>query len=253
MSPFDAVVLGVVEGFTEFLPISSTAHLLVTSHLLSIPESGFLSSFVIAIQLGAILAIVLMYWKTILLDSETMKRVAVAFIPTALIGFVLYKIVKNYLFENFTLIAFALIVGGIILIVFERFHVRKESVETSMTYLTAFLIGCAQSLAVVPGVSRAGATIIGGLALGVPREKIIEFSFLLAIPTMLAATAYDLLKSGFTLTGNEWGLLSIGFAVSAIAAFICVRFLIRYVQKHSFEAFGWYRIVLGALTLVFLI
>ncbi len=253
MTLLEAILLGILEGFTEFLPISSTAHLLVGAKVLSIPDSLFLSSFIIAIQVGAILAIVLLFWRTIILDFETMKKVFVAFIPTAFIGFVLYKLIKNFLFENFFLIALALIVGGVILILFERYFTVKEDIIHTLSYTHAFLIGCFQSLAVVPGVSRAGATILGGLYLGVPRRKIVEFSFLLAVPTMLAATAYDLYKTGFSLTGNEWSLLSIGFFASALSAFICVRFLISYVQRHSFEAFGWYRIALGLGMWAFLI
>jgi len=256
MAIFDTIILGIVEGFTEFLPISSTAHLLLASHILSIPESAFLSSFVIAIQLGAILAVVLLYWKTIVFDFETMKRVAVAFVPTAIIGYLLYSLIRNVLFESLFIIALALLIGGIVLVIFERLvqgqPLYSGESATKMSYTTAFLIGCAQSLAVVPGVSRAGATIIGGLSLGVPREKIVEFSFLLAIPTMVAATGYDLFKSGFVLSGGEWEMLGRGFVVSAVAAFVSVQFLIRFIQTHSFAPFGWYRIVLGTAVLIFL-
>lgn len=250
MTFLDSIILGIVEGLTEFLPISSTAHLVLASEFLRVPESGFLSSFIIAIQLGAIASVVLLFWRTLIFDLETMKRVALAFLPTALIGFLLYKLLKEVLIENLWLIAATLFFGGIILILFERFH-REGTGE--MTYRSAFLIGCAQALAIVPGVSRAGATILGGLALGIPRVKIVEFSFLLAIPTMLAATSYDLLKSGGSFAMGEWELLAVGFVTSFVAAYACVKWLIRYVQTHSFAAFGWYRIVLGAGIFIVLI
>lgn len=250
MTLVDSIILGIVEGLTEFLPISSTAHLIIASEFLAIPPSTFLSSFIIAIQLGAIGAIILLFWRTLVFDWETMKRVAVAFIPTAIIGFLLYKLLKEVLVENMMLVAIALLLGGVVLIIFERFH--KEGTE-EITYKNAFLIGCIQSLAIVPGVSRAGATILGGLSLGIPREKIVEFSFLLAVPTMLAATGYDLLKSGSAFATSEWELLAIGFVVSFIAAYACVKWLIGYVQTHSFAIFGWYRIVLGAVLILWLI
>ncbi|MEK7098460.1 MAG: undecaprenyl-diphosphatase UppP [Patescibacteria group bacterium] len=253
MGFLDAILLGIVEGLTEFLPISSTAHLILASRVLEIPSSDFLLSFIIAIQLGAIASIVILFWKTILWDFERMKRVAVAFIPTALIGFFLYKLLKEVLVENLALIALALLVGGVILIVFEYFHKRETATveaEGPMPYTSALAIGLAQSLAIIPGVSRAGATILGGLLLGVPRKEIVEFSFLLAVPTMLAATGYDLLKSSAAFATGEWELLAVGFFVSFVAAYIGVRFLVRYVQTHSFAAFGYYRIALGCLVLV---
>lgn len=250
MTFLDSILLGIVEGLTEFLPISSTAHLILASEFLGVPGSSFLSSFIIAIQLGAIGAVVFLFWRTLVFDLETMKRVAVAFVPTAVIGFLLYKLLKEVLVENLWLIAAALFIGGIVLILFERFH--REGTE-QISYKAAFLIGCVQALAIVPGVSRAGATILGGLALGIPRVKIVEFSFLLAIPTMLAATGYDLVKSGSQFASGEWELLAVGFLTSFIAAYIGVKWLIRYVQTHSFAAFGWYRILLGAALFVWLI
>ncbi|HWO07396.1 MAG TPA: undecaprenyl-diphosphatase UppP [Candidatus Paceibacterota bacterium] len=256
MSIIEAILLGVVEGVTEFLPISSTAHLVIASRLLQVPESAFLGSFIIAIQLGAIGAVVLLYWRTILLNPEGIKRIAVAFVPTAVAGFVLYQLLKNVLLENLALIAWALVLGGIVLIVFERWYAARPKQAAvpleSLPFRTAFLIGCAQALAIIPGVSRAGATIIGGLALGVGRKEIVEFSFLLAIPTMLAATGYDLLKSGSAFATNDWGLLGLGFIVSFVAAYASVRWLLRFIQTHTFTGFGWYRIVIGGAILAVL-
>jgi len=251
----EAIILGVVEGFTEFLPISSTAHLVISSALLHIPESAFLTSFIIAIQLGAIASVVLIYWKRILWDLEAMKRVVAAFIPTALIGYALYSLVKTFLLENLEIIAWSLLIGGFVLIVFEWLWKGKMPTETplaEMPYMTAIVIGCMQALAIVPGVSRAGATIVGGMFLGLGRKEIVEFSFLLAIPTMLAATGYDLLKTGSSFATREWELLAIGFIVSFIAAYAGVRFLVSFVQTHSFTGFGWYRVALGSFILAVL-
>lgn len=255
MNVFDAIILGIVEGFTEFLPISSTAHLVITSELLRIPESEFLTSFIIAIQLGAIASVVAIYWKRIVLDFETMKRVVVAFLPTAVIGFILYKLLKSYLIENLHIIASALLIGGVILILFERWQKDIPDRETplvQMPYATAFVIGCMQALAIVPGVSRAGATIIGGMWLGIGRKEIVEFSFLLAVPTMLAATLYDLYKTSSAFATADWLSLAIGFIVSFIAAYAGVRFLVSFIQTHSFSGFGWYRIIAGGAILMFL-
>lgn len=251
MSPFEAVLLGIVEGLTEFLPISSTGHLILASHALAIPETDFVSSFIIAIQLGAIASVIVFYWRTILFDRETIKRVIAAFIPTAIIGFALYSIVKDILLDHLALIAWALLIGGIVLVVFEKYAKRSE-VATPLTYRNAILIGCAQAVALIPGVSRAGATILGGLALGISREEIVRFSFLLAVPTMLSATAYDLFKTGPQFAASEWQLLTIGFVVSFIAAAACISLLVKYVAHHSFQIFGIYRIILGAGILIFL-
>lgn len=251
MTLLDSIVLGIVEGITEFLPISSTAHLVVASDLLNIPASTFLSSFIIAIQLGAIASVVAVYWRTLIFDFETLKRVAIAFIPTAIVGFVLYKLLKDVLIENLALIAWMLILGGIVLVLFERLH--TPGTKSEISYTSAFIIGCIQSLAIVPGVSRAGATVLGGLSLGITREKIVEFSFLLAIPTMLAATGYDLMKSGAAFAEGDWLMLAAGFGTAFIAAFIAVKWLIRYVQTHSFALFGWYRILLGIALLIWLV
>lgn len=255
MSFLEAIILGIVEGFTEFLPISSTAHLILTSEILRIPESEFLSSFIIAVQLGAIASVVLIYWRRVFFNFCVMKRVSVAFIPTAIIGYVLYSLVKGFLFESLEIIAWMLLVGGIILILFEYWRRDRVVIETplsEMPYMTAFTIGCIQAIAIVPGVSRAGATIVGGMLLGLGRKEIVEFSFLLAIPTMLAATGYDLMKTGSSFAVHEWELLAVGFIVSFVSAYAGIRFLVQFVQTHSFTGFGWYRIALGAVILAYL-
>lgn len=265
MHLFQAAILGVIEGFTEFLPISSTAHLVIASQLLGIAETDFVKSFIIAIQVGAILAVVVLYWKTFLRNWETNKRIAVAFVPTALIGFALYKVIKGVLLENLTVISSALVVGGILLVLFEKFHPRGGTAAgaagsagtppedlSHIPYWKAFVIGCAQSVAVIPGVSRAAATIIGGMLLGIERKTIVEFSFLLAVPTMIAATGYDLLKSASAFTFGQLDVIALGFVISFIFAIVGVRFLLRYIKQHTFTSFGFYRIVLGLLVVAWL-
>lgn len=255
MTFLEAGLLGVIEGLTEFLPVSSTAHLLLATSFLEIPETEFVKSFVIAIQLGAILAVALLYWRRLLIDWETMKRVAVAFVPTAIIGFALYRVITRVLFAHDGVSVAMLLVFGMFLIIFERTHAPKNRHEdvAKIPYRTAFLIGCAQALAVVPGVSRAGATVVGGLLLGVTRSAIVEFSFILAVPTMLAATGYDLVKSAGSFGRADFGILAIGFAASFAAAILAVKFLLSYISNHSFEAFGWYRVAVATLAALLLL
>ncbi len=253
MDVVQALVLAIVEGVTEFLPVSSTGHMVIASHVMHIPESEFLKTYMIAIQLGAIWAVFSMYWRTFLLDWEISAKVLVAFVPTAVIGFILYKLVKQFLLGNLLVVAWAMLLGGVILVIFERFY-RETRVNTreisGISYLQAVIIGVCQALAVVPGVSRSAATIIGGLMLGISRPVIVEFSFLLAVPTMLAATALDLLQTGGGLTGAEWMMLGLGFGTAFVVAFVTVRLFLRYVQRNNFTAFGIYRILAGMMLLV---
>lgn len=251
MDFFSTIILGAIEGLTEFLPISSTGHMILASHLMKLPADTFQSTFEISIQLGAILAIVWLFWKKLFLDQEMLKKVIIAFLPTIIIGFALYKIFKSFLAGNIAITIGALFIGGIFLIWFERFYKNRkvgESAKEDISYRQAVLLGICQSLAIIPGVSRSAATIIGGLAMKIKRESIVEFSFLLAIPTMAAATAYDLYKSTDAITSSQFGLLGLGFVVSFITAIISVKFLIQYIQKNNFTAFGWYRIVITILT-----
>lgn len=251
MHPLQAIALGILEGITEFLPVSSTAHLLLAEKLLGIREAEFVKSFTIVIQLGAILAVALLYFRRLLRDWETNKRILAAFLPTGIIGFGLYTAVKNFFFEETGLILAMLLLGGIVLIVFERLRPKRERQGVtelgSLPYATAVLIGCCQALAVIPGVSRSAATIIGGELLGVSRKAIVEFSFLLAVPTMLAASGYDLLRSGSAFTPGDWDILALGFITSAVFAWLSVRWLLRFIESHSWTGFGWYRIALAAI------
>lgn len=243
MTILQAIILGIVEGVTEFLPISSTGHLILTSKLLGIADSDFLKSFEIAIQFGAILAVVVLYWKRLFSHKETWKKVFVAFLPTAVIGFLLYKILKTYLLSNSLLVVWSLALGGIALIIFELWHVRRSHQTQPLNYKNSFLTGLAQSLAIIPGVSRSGATIVAGLIMGISREAIVEFSFLLAVPTMAAATAYDLYKSAGSFSFSEFHILAIGFVVSFIVALASIVWLLKFIKNHTFIWFGVYRII----------
>ncbi len=259
MTILHGLILGILEGLTEFLPISSTAHMIIAAEWLKIPATEFLKTFEISIQLGAILAVVVLYWKKIWSSWSLIGKIATAFIPTAIIGLIFYKIVKNYLMNNNYIIAGALLIGGVILILFEKYYARKNIVnnseEINISYKQSVLIGIFQALAIIPGVSRAAATIIGGLSLGINKKNIVEFSFLLAIPTMLAATGLDLLKSRSALLALDSQSLiiwMIGFITSFITAIIGVKFFIKFIQKNNFSPFGWYRVALGLVILAWL-
>ena len=255
MTVLEAILLGVLEGATEFLPISSTGHLILARHLLGIAESPFTTSFLIAIQLGAIAAVVVSFWRSFL-DSEVVKRLIAAFIPTAIIGFLLYQVIKGYLLGSEMIVVVALLVGGIFLIVFELLHTERADGADSLqaiSYRQAFAIGLFQALAIVPGVSRSAATIAGGLLLGVRRVAIVEVSFLLAVPTMLAATGYDLLKTYSAFEAGNIGTMLIGAATAFAVALIALRFLLTFVKTHTFISFGVYRILLALVFLAFVL
>ena len=246
MTPFDALILGIVEGVTEFLPISSTGHLILTSALLHLADSDFLKTFEIVIQLGAILAVVALYYRSFL-DIEILKRLVVGFIPTGIIGLALYHVVKTYLIGNQQLVLWALALGGLALIGFDMFHVESARTNDvrSITYKQAATLGLFQSVAVIPGVSRSAATIVGGLMLGIERATIVEFSFLLAVPTMVAASGLDLVKNASSFSGSDVLSLSIGFVVSFVVALFAIKWLLSYVRNHSFWVFGVYRILIA--------
>jgi undecaprenyl-diphosphatase len=244
MDILDALILGIVEGVTEFLPISSTGHLILASALLRLEQTEFLKSFEIAIQLGAILSVAVLYWRRFLLDRKSLKRVAVAFLPTGILGLLFYKTVKSYLGSN-EVVLWAMLLGGILLIVFELFHHESEDAAKDIdqiSYGKSFAIGLFQSLAMVPGVSRSAATILGGLAIGISRKVIVEFSFLLAVVTMAAATGLDLLKSYDTFSLDQSKLLAVAFVTSFAVAILSIKLLLRFIKTHSFIGFGVYRI-----------
>jgi undecaprenyl-diphosphatase len=253
MSLLHALILGIIEGVTEFLPISSTAHLILAAKALHLTETEFVKSFQIIIQLGAILSVVVLYWRKFL-DIEILKKLVVAFIPTGVIGLTVYKAVKGYLLGNMTVVLISLLVGGVLLILYEKYKTHSdEDVDLAhITYKRALLIGLFQSIAIVPGVSRSAATIVGGSLIGIPKKTIVEFSFMLAVPTMAAASLLDLLKNHEALSQNS-AALAVGFVVSFLTAIAAIKSFLGYIKRRNFAAFGWYRVVLAiAFYLVFI-
>ncbi|CAH2031818.1 undecaprenyl-diphosphate phosphatase [Trichlorobacter ammonificans] len=253
MTFLDAFVLGVVEGLSEFLPISSTGHLILASALMKLQQTDGHKVFEVTIQLGAMLAVLFIYCKRLVANPELLKKLAVAFLPTGTIGFLLYKLVKSLFVPS--LVSYMLILGGVAFILIEWFLKRHPaSVEEvqNISYGQAFLIGLVQCLSMVPGVSRSGATIMGGLLCGLSRTAAAEFSFLLALPTMLAATAYDIYKNHAVFQASDLQNIAVGFVTSFIFAVISIKWLLRFVTSHTFVSFGIYRIAVGVLFLLFL-
>jgi undecaprenyl-diphosphatase len=261
-----AIILGIVEGVTEFLPVSSTGHLILATELLGFDAEKW-AAFNVIIQLGAILAIVVLYWRTFWAVIEGMVRrnamswrfvrnILIGFLPSAILGFILIKHIEALL-GNGTVVAIALIVGGIAILIIERMVKRTDVVGVAeMPMKTAIGIGLAQCLAMIPGVSRSGATIMGALTLGVERRTAAEFSFFLAIPTMLGATTLELLKHREALMGGAHGVglgtVAVGFVVSFVVAIVVVRGFVHYISRHGFAPFAWYRIIVGAAALAWL-
>ncbi|MFA5083451.1 MAG: undecaprenyl-diphosphate phosphatase [Hydrogenophilaceae bacterium] len=253
-----ALVLGIVEGLTEFLPISSTGHLIIAGQLLGFNDDKA-KVFDIAIQLAAILAVVWVYRQRLghvvaSLTREPASRkfalnLVVAFMPAAVLGLLFVKQIKAYLF-NPLVVASAFIVGGLLILWAERRqHVVKAETVDDMTWQDALKVGFAQALAMIPGTSRSGATIIGGLFFGLSRKAATEFSFFLAIPTMFAATLYDVYKHRDLFSAADLPLFAVGGAASFISAFLCVRWLLRFISSHDFTPFAWYRIAFGVIVL----
>ncbi len=256
MNYLQALILSIVEGICEFLPISSTGHLNLTATLLHIQKTEFFKSFEIFIQLGAIAAVIFLYWKVILQNKQAWKKILAGFIPTALVGLILYKFVKHYLLGNDAVTVVALLIGGILLIVLELVYKEKEhhvSKIEDISYKNAALIGIAQALAIIPGVSRSAATIIAALFLGTKRKAAVEYSFLLAAPTMLAATVLDLKESNLAFSSFELQLLAIGCIGSFVTAILAIKFLLQFVRNHTFIPFGIYRIIVAILFWLFVL
>ena len=250
MNLLHALIFSIVEGITEFLPISSTGHLILTAQVLGLKQSEFIKSFEITIQLGAILAVCFLYWRSLLSNFEALKRVLVAFIPTAILGFIFYKIVKKFLLAGDAVVLWSLFLGGIFLIIFEwRHKEKKDALEdlSKLSYGKAALIGVFQSIAMIPGVSRSAATIVGGLVLGMKRKTAVEFSFLLAVPTMLAATGLDLLKNASSFGQSQFIFLGIGFVTSFAVGILSIKCFLHFVKRHSLILFGFYRVVIAVL------
>ena len=261
-----AIILGIVEGVTEFLPVSSTGHLILATELLGFDADKW-AAFNVIIQLGAIFAIVVLYWRTFwavlegLIQKNPMswrfvRNVVIGFVPSAILGVLLIDRIE-LLLGNAFVVAWAMILGGIAIIVIEKLHKPGEIVGVAeMPLKTVIGVGLIQCISMIPGVSRSGATILGGLSLGVERRTAAEFSFFLAIPTMLGATTLELLKHRDTLlagaTGVGFGAVAVGFVVSFVVAIVVVKAFVHYISRHGFAPFAWYRIVAGTAALIWL-
>ncbi len=247
MTVIDALILGTLEGLTEFLPISSTGHLILASKLLGLQQTDAHKAFEVSIQLGSILAVLFIYAKKLLVDKSLWVKVIVAFLPTAIFGFLFYKTIKS-LFGIET-VSIMLIAGGILFLLVEFFRRNKRGSEgksiDDLTIKESFVIGLFQSISMVPGTSRSGMTMLGGIFSGLSRKSAAEFSFLLAVPTMFVATFYDLYKNRSSMAVDDYNLLAIGFGVAFIVAFFTVKAMIRFLENHTFIAFGIYRIIVG--------
>jgi undecaprenyl-diphosphatase len=255
-----AVILGIIEGITEFLPVSSTGHMLLAQRFFGLGEGAFWQSFVILIQLGAILAIVMLYffklWRVALGmfsnpdDRRFVIGVLVAFLPAVIVGLAVGKYIKELLFNPWV-VCFTLIVGGAILLWVDQLDLRPRHHDATRFSLPMYLIiGLAQCLAMVPGVSRSGTTIVSAMLLGADKRSAADFSFFLAIPTMTGAFAYDLYKNHSLLTADNTVLIAVGFATSFVCAWIVVRTLLDYVTRHGFALFAWWRVIVGSLGLI---
>lgn len=250
MSWLELVILAIVEGITEFLPISSTGHMIITQSVLGMESSEFLRSFIVNIQFGAILSVIVLYWRRFFQTANFYFKLFVAFIPAAVIGFLLGDYIDKLL-ENVIVVAASLLIGGVLLLFVDKWFNRPDE-KQEVTYLKALKIGFFQCIAMIPGVSRSAATIVGGMAQKLNRKTAAEFSFFLAVPTMFAASAYKLLKTYHTITSDNIQMLIVGNIVAFVVAMIAIKFFIAILTKYGFKAFGWYRIILGAAILIFL-
>lgn len=258
MTLFQAVILGIVEGITEFLPISSTGHMIITEALLGMNIDEFTKAFTVNIQFGAILSVVVLYWKRFLQSWTFYQKLFVAFLPAAVIGLLLGNVI-DALLGDVMVVAVMLLVGGVLLLFVDKWF-KNESSNQDIPYLKALKIGFWQCLALIPGVSRSAATIIGGMQQKLSRTNAAEFSFFLAVPTMAAASAYKLLKDYKVIIGeshqqtmHNLAVLLTGNVVAFGVAMLAIKTFITYLQKHGFKVFGWYRIIIGLLFVVLLL
>ncbi len=251
MGFLEVLIIGLVEGATEFLPVSSTGHMILAAYLMKLESTDFLKTFEVVIQLGAILAIVWIYAKRFLNSFTIYLKLLVAFIPTGVIGLLAYKTIKAYLFSPLV-VAVSLILGGVILILLDNYVEKKESAwedVEDISYKNAFFIGLIQCFSMIPGVSRAAATIIGGAFNGFNKKQAAEFSFLLAVPTMFAASGYDLLKTEMAFSQENILMLLAGMLVAFLSAWVAVKIFINIINRFGFKHFGYYRIVIGLIFL----
>ena len=251
MTTLQAIILAIIEGLTEFLPVSSTGHMIIASSFFGIAGEDFTKLFTIVIQLGTILSVIVLYFKRFFQSLDFYYKLFVAFIPAVIFGLLLSDFIDDLLESPIT-VAVSLIIGGFLLLKVDEWF-SNEQEESEISYLTAFKIGLFQCLAMIPGVSRSGASIVGGMSQKLSRKTAAEFSFFLAIPTMLGATvkkSYDYYKAGFELSQDQVGLLIIGNVVGFFVALIAIKTFIDFLQKHGFKLFGYYRIVAGVAILL---
>lgn len=274
MSIIEAIIIAIVEGLTEFLPVSSTGHMIIAQSLLGIESDEFVKAFTVIIQFGAILSVIVLYWKRFFHFREVPTeakgnffkemfyrfefywKLLAGFIPAAVLGLIFSDKIDELL-ESVTVVAIMLVIGGVIMLFVDKWFNRPEEGEQNITYKNAFIIGLFQCIAMIPGVSRSMATIVGGMTRGLSRKNAAEFSFFLAVPTMAAATGYKMLglflsDTGFELLQENVGVLIIGNVVAFIVAMVAIKFFIDFLTKYGFKLFGWYRIVVGGALLVLL-
>ena len=251
MEIYEAIILAIIEGITEFLPISSTGHMIIGSSLMGIADESFTKTFTVAIQLGAILSVIVLYWKRFFQSFDFYFKIGVAFIPAVVAG-LLFNDYIDALLEKVYVVGYTMLAGGIFFLFIDKLFPPKTE-ETPITYPKALTIGTFQIIAMIPGVSRSAATIIGGLAQKLTRQQAAEFSFFLAVPTMFGATALSLFKffkSGGSFGPSEITALAIGNVVAFVVAMIAIKSFIRFLTLHGFKVFGYYRIVVGAIILI---
>lgn len=254
MSYLQAILIAIIEGITEFLPVSSTGHMIIAASFMDIAQDDFTKLFIIAIQLGAILSVIILYWKRFFQSVNFYLKLLVAFIPAVVLGLLLNNII-NDLLESPVIVAVSLVLGGFILLKVDTWFPETEETitNTDVSYTTALKIGFFQTIAMIPGVSRSGATIVGGMSQKLCRRAAAEFSFFLAIPTMLGATClklYEYFNNGFELNSQQFNILIIGNIVAFVVALIAIKSFIEYLSKNGFKIFGYYRITIGIALLL---
>ncbi len=250
MNEIQALILAVIEGITEFLPVSSTGHMILASSFMGIAHDDFTKLFTIVIQLGAILSVVVLYWRRFLQSWDFYKKLFVAFLPAVVLGLLLNKVIDRLLESPLT-VAITLVLGGLVLIKIDEWY--GHNTDTDIDYKKALKIGVYQTIAMIPGVSRSGATIVGGMLQGLNRKTATEFSFFLAVPTMFGATAkklWDYYQDGLHLSSHQINLLLLGNVVAFIVAMIAIKSFINYVSQKGFKVFGYYRIIIGLVLLI---
>jgi undecaprenyl-diphosphatase len=250
MHIFQAIIIAIVEGITEFLPVSSTGHMIITQKLLGIEPDSFVKLFTVNIQFGAILSVIILYWKRFFQTFDFYIKLFVAFLPAAILGFLLSAYIEKML-ESVLVVAISLVLGGIILLFVDSWF-NKPSENQKISFTKALIIGFFQTIAMIPGVSRSAATIVGGLTQKLSRKNATEFSFFLAVPTMFGASALELFKTYKIFTVTDIKILAVGNIVAFIVAMIAIKSFIAFLTKHGFKAFGYYRIVIGLILIILL-